>query len=234
MKNKTLMATAFAGLLALFGGSSSAAVVTISGTNFDLQYDTVNLGLFGAPSFSADGLNVLFTPINFKASSIGTQGTVQVDSTVIFDLIPKNGTQLVGLDLRELGDYKLVDRGSQSTPTVSVSGQLYLNNLSNFQLYNVVNFNSTQPLTTTCSTPSCATTSWDVQSTVSADQDWGSVAIRVILENILVAESFELGDSAFIQKKIVLTPAIVPVPTSILLFGSGLMGMIGLRRKNKA
>jgi hypothetical protein len=68
--------------------------------------------------------------------------------------------------------------------------------------------------------------------------------VGLTLQNTLTAVSSAEGEFAWIQKKAVgseiivstseFPPAIVPIPAAAWLFGSGLLGLIGIARRKKA
>ena len=72
---------------------------------------------------------------------------------------------------------------------------------------------------------------WDIGGMI--DMSWGmDSAVRVTIQNNLTAETLANQEIAFIQKKFsVTTIPEVPVPAAIWLFGSGLLGLIGIARR---
>ncbi len=117
---------------------AAAAMITVSGTLFDVRYDDaqldpLNIGqysLFGAPTIS--GSNIIFQPNNmFAQSTPGSQTTPDAHKTFTFnmDIVPKAGSQLQvsALSLAELGDFTLTGAGSN----VHVGGQLIAYDLAN-------------------------------------------------------------------------------------------------------
>ena len=84
-----------------------------------------------------------------------------------------------------------------------------------------------------------ALTEWSAIAAVdlTAIAGWGSdTSVVVQVQNNLRAVTTELGDSATIQKKaqfigLSVQPSEVPVPGAAWLFGSALVGLIGLHRK---
>jgi hypothetical protein len=62
----------------------------------------------------------------------------------------------------------------------------------------------------------------------------------VTIENVLTATSITQAESAFIEKKfaggsvgLVVNPTAIPVPAAIWLFGSGLLGLVGIARRKR-
>ncbi|CAD6877683.1 hypothetical protein [Methylomonas albis] len=246
MKIKTLLLAA-AGVISMLSGNASAALISLDGDGFTAIYDDTALGLFGTPTLSGDGKSVLFSPLNFKAQSTGNVGTVFANSNVQFDIKTDSGLSLSGVNLVENGDYRLINRSGSVglAPAVDASGQLRLTNLWNGIDYIASGF-SAGLLTNTCSTSSnCPLSVWSASATLSTPTVWGNADVRVRIQNDLTAESFIAGDSALIEKKqstqsLVFTPFIeggttaVPVPGAAWLFGSALVGLMGLRRKVSA
>lgn len=242
MKIKPLF-LAIAGVISILSGNASAALITLDGNGFTAIYDNAQVGLFGAPTLSGDGNSVLFSPLNFKAESTGAQGTIFSNSNVQFDIRPDANSSLLGVNLVENGDYRLINRNNSVIfgPSVSATGQLRITNLWNGVDVVTTNF-SAGALSATCTTSNdCDLTSWSAAANLTAPVSWGNADIRVRIQNDLTAESFLVGDSAMIEKKqstqsVVLTPfmSAVPVPGTVWLFGSALAGVIGLRRKQQS
>ncbi len=234
-------------------GPAQAAIVTLSGTGFDVQYDDTLLGLFGTPTLSGNGQTIIFTPTQFSAFSLGAQGTVFKNDTVVFDLIPRGGNRVAQVTVLEAGDYKIVDRNATGIdPTVDVSGEIRLTNLFDGVSFAQSTLIKNAPLNVVCPNSSCAPTPWTAAATVFAPVSWsdgtspssptiGAPTVRFLLEDLLTAESFVIGDSAFIQKKqasstISINVDIdnidpVPVPPALPLLGTALVAMLGLRRR---
>jgi hypothetical protein len=236
-------ALAFAGVISLLSGNASAALVTLNGNGFTAVYDSALTGLFGTPTLSGDGKTILFSPLNFVASSTG-QGTVFTTSNVQFDITPAANFSMNGVSLVENGDYRLVDRAGNGplAPSVDASGELRLTNLWNGVDVVTTNF-SAGALTNVCATSAgCGFSPWSASAFLNTPSDWADAGVRVRIQNYLTAEAFYAGDFATIEKKqasasLEITPfttAVVPVPGAVWLFGSALAGFIGLRRKVSA
>jgi hypothetical protein len=93
-----------------------ADVVTLSGHQFDLRYDTAEVGLFGTPTLV--GNTILFTPSAFSAQSLNGAGTFNVSSSLAIELVAHSGFRFGSLGIGEAGDYRLSGAGS----SVGVSG----------------------------------------------------------------------------------------------------------------
>ncbi len=77
---------------------------------------------------------------------------------------------------------------------------------------------------------------WQLSGSITPAADWTDVAsdMTLTIQNTLQAFSSAVGDQAFIEKKLVLTVGVVPLPASVWLFASGL-GLLGwLRRKGNS
>ena len=232
--HKILAKAAVLVVLSTFSFVTQAALITVNGTNVSFTYDDAFLGLFGAPSVFGD--SIFFTPTNFDAVSDNQDGLVTVNSTVNVDVTIFNPDAFVfdGFMLVERGDYSLV--GSNSS--VDVGGQLRARDWTidpNTEVNDSIV--ETAPLTNNDG----EFHNWEAGATVAiGGAEWQDVTtIRVTIENVLRATSLTQGESAFIEKKfaggsvgLVVNP--VPVPPAVWLFGSGLIGLVGIARRKKA
>ena len=215
-----------------------AALVTLTGTHFDLTYDTTQLGLFGAPTLAGD--SIFFTFSGFVAESLNGAGVVTQNSTIAgLVLQARNGFQFGAFNLAEFGDYKLAGSGS----SVHIGGQLRA-----FNLASAINTQTTRALALSGSTPlnlnDGALHDWlgtaridSSTAPVGVPPDFGP-ATNVILsrpervgmsiENQLTAytDADAAGfRQAFIEKKfagVQMTVSAVPLPPSATLLGAGL------------
>jgi hypothetical protein len=231
-------------LACVLTSAAHAELVTLSGTDFDLTYDTTKLGLFGAPSLA--GNSIFFTFSGFAAESLNGQGAVTRNSTISgLVLTARNGFQFGELVLVEQGDYKLSGPGSQ----VDVQGRLRA-------------FDMAAPLTT----QTVAALGLEAGSTLDiADgllHEWAAAAridhstpvqsvpsvfgvatnvmqarpqaLGVSIENQLTAYTGGLSpglQQAFIEKKfagVQMLVAPVPLPSTAALAGVGLLAGLGL------
>lgn len=113
---------ALLGLLGIAGVShpAAAAIVNLSGTSFDVEYDNSQsaLQLFGNPALTGD--NILFSGNNFFAQSANGQGLVTNGGSFTLYLLPHANMSVTGLSVFAFGDYRL--QGASSY--VQVSGSL--------------------------------------------------------------------------------------------------------------
>ena len=226
-----------------------AALVTVTGTHFDLTYDDTKLGLFGAPTLVGDSL--FFTFSGFAASSLDGAGTAVTNSTVSgLVLTAKDGYQFGALSLAEFGDYILTGSGS----VVQVQGQLRA-----FNVANSIFTQTTSALQVSGATPLTLADGQSHDWVAGATIDAGTApvptpfgpstnvilsqpgAMGVTIENILTAYTDAQGSgprTAFVEKKFAgvqldvkpLTP--VPLPAAAWLLAIGLVsGAAGLRRR---
>ncbi|NOQ88375.1 MAG: hypothetical protein GQ550_05570 [Gammaproteobacteria bacterium] len=217
---------------------SMAAIVQISGNTVDFVYDTDLIdSLFGTLSVSGD--SIFATPIDFKASS--TNG-VGVNTGTAIDLINaigtiqvvvKDGYSFTGISVGEGGKYNITGGGS-----VSVDASLRLFDWD----YPAPVFGTEEKVVLTSTTIFTTNDGNDHQWTASGGFDmttplWDGVThVGLTLDNTLRAISGS-GDSAFIDKSAVgavgftIETAVIPVPAAIWLFGSGLLGLMGVARK---
>lgn len=243
MKGKCKLArvTVLSVLMALIATATQATLVTIStNPNWDLTYDDAALGLYGTPIVSAANNNIIFLP-TIDATSTGTQGTVLTSADVSFTLDRKNTTVFDQISLFERGKYQLVGNSS----SVNHAGSLQVtNNPDDFValsfdqiLVNGTLLNNDGQLHI-----------WTANASALLGPGQGFFLpvtnITVEVQNNLSATSTVAGELAFIEKDLLagiiqLTvgppppPPPIPVPPAIWLFGSGLVGLIGMARRRR-
>jgi PEP-CTERM motif len=209
----------------------NGATILLSGTNFDVRYDSSALGNYGTPTIS--GNVVFFTPTTFKTESLNGNGFSTVSGTVNFQIIPKSNFEVASLTLLERGDYVL--RGADSF--VGVSGQTRAFGLLNPMM----------------ETSASITSASNLAIATGSQQNWiGSSSLNLAnlnltpnqivnytVENLLEAytENSASGPRrAFIEKKFsafsvnVVSP--VPEPSAVLLMLCSL-GVVGFMARTK-
>lgn len=212
--------------------------VALEGSTVCFVYDPAGIDpLFGSLQVSGDNIFVL--PTNFKAESVDGAGTSIVSGTGSIQIIAKDGYVLDGVNVGERGDYKLNGAGSstdvdawlrifdwfdptpifgtEETTNLSINGPLNIID-NNFHDWSADGgFDLTTAL-------------WD-----------GRDHVGLTLQNTLTATSgINNGDLAYIQKKAIgseITVSIdtspIPVPAAVWLFGSGILGLVGIARRKK-
>jgi hypothetical protein len=204
--------------------AASAATVVEPGKTVNFVYDDSALGLFGTPHARANSNELIFDQTSFFAKSLNSEGAALTNSTILISVVALNSaTRIGGISLSEVGDYV---RDGQTTE-VSAEGGLLATNLENgmppYDFEPIVPMTAPKP-TMWKAGASIDTSGWDVSS------------LEITVENLLRAKSLHLGDTAFIEKKLVsLTVSTVPIPGAALLFGPGLMAAFApaLRRRKK-
>jgi len=220
--------TALVASALLMSTASNAATVTTCGTDLCFEYD--NATLFGTGNVV--GNNIFFLPTNFRAESNNTDGLVEVDATLNITatlLDPNSGFVMDMFNLVEKGDYEMFGGGTSTS--VTAGGSFSVTSLTTSGLNEFNTFNATGLDTIG------AVTAWDASSSIdlSSIDGWGSdTSVIIQLQNDLSATSNLQGEGAFIQKKygdigVIVNP--VPVPAAVWLFGSGLIGLIGMARR---
>lgn len=211
--------------LIVASSTASAALITQYGDNVSYTYDDSTA--YGTGSVIDD--TIFFTPLAFSAESLNGLGDDFNSANLNIDVsATTSGYSMSSFTLYEDGDY-ILDGGGAS---VNANG-----------------FFRATSLTTSCGLPPCqdevlfnagtfADTGgnnalWDMGG--SLDLSWGSdTSVRLTIQNNLTAETLESGELAFIQKKFSVTIPQVPVPAAVWLFGSGIIGLVGLARRKKA
>ena len=239
---KRTLSTVMWGMLGLAAAQAQASICSSyagageswkEGATVCFVYDPNDIdSLYGTPSVSGD--TIFVTPTDFKAEALDDSGTAITSGTGTVQIIAKPGYVLDAINFRELGDYKMVSStgstsvdvdpwlrvfdwtdplfGQEETMTVPVTGDLTIAD-GNFHDWSAAgSFDLT-------------TAAWD-----------GKDHVGLTLQNTLTAISTVVGESAFIQKKAIgagieVTTSPVPVPAAVWLFGSGLLGLVGVARR---
>lgn len=230
-----------------------AALVTLTGTNFDVQFEDTqaSLGLFGTPSLVSG--NILFSANNFFAQSANGQGSVSNGGVLTLYLVPHQNMRVTGLSLFAFGDYRL--QGANSY--VQVSGTLAADDDNSADPLRSVSraINVTSPATVAGQIHSPLNnqnTNWQAYSGIyGGSNPWLSTTARVAVTiSSTLAAYTDAGDPdpsfAFIQEKLFVQqpavslnvssdPMVVPLPAALplLLGGGALFGAMMRRRRNK-
>lgn len=208
-------------VLAAASLTANAEMVTLEGKDFNFIYD--NSTLFGEATVT--GNSFYFLPTGFKAAALN--GDTQLTSEVLsVQIVAKAGSsaQVKTIKLTEKGDYVLANNGS-----VRANARLEI-------------FSTTQQLSSDVVSANTGLLSGDTglgnvewNLNLNHNLSWGADSgVRFTLENDLLAQALNQGDYAMIAKKsaqFVVTVNEVPVPAAAWLFGSALVGLVGLKRK---
>lgn len=206
------------------------------------------MGLFGQLQYSGD--TIFVTPTDFRAGSSdgvnlenrdgdgNTSGTIDIASeTGTMQIIAKDGYVLNTINIGETGDYKMSTGGTSvgvnaysrvfdwfdAVPVFGTEQEMFLSSTSDFTQQGTAD-----PVLWNASGSFDLTTAmWD-----------GRDHIGLTLQNTLTAESNATGEFAWIQKKavgseIIVSTSPIPVPAALWLFGSGLLGLVGIARRKK-
>jgi hypothetical protein len=217
-----------------------AGEVGLEGTTVCFVYDPNDVDpLYGSLTVSGD--NIFVTPTAFKAESNDGAGTVQVSGTGTIQVIAKPGFVLDGINVGEVGDYRMLQAAGGST-SVDVDGWLRV-----FDWFDPTPIFGTEEFTNLAITGNLTIADGN-------NHNWGGAGgfdlstplwdsrdhVGLTLQNTLTAFSSVYGDQARIQKKAVgseitvsISTSVVPIPAAAWLFTSGLLGLIGIARRKK-
>ncbi len=243
------------GLLAMLAGSGpvSAALITLAGGNFDVEYEQTqtSLALFGTPSLV--GGNILFSGNNFLAQSANGQGACSTAGSVTLYLVPHQDVQVSGLSLFAFGDYRLQGAGSY----VQVGGSLAADDNTSIDPLRAASqsLNVTSPATQggqITSPLNNQNTNWQAYAGLQGNSNpWllTSSRVAITISSMLTASTSSSDPNpnfAFIQEKLFVQqpvvsitvssdPMVVPIPPALLLLlgGGSLLGAVALRRSGR-
>ena len=234
-------------LCGLLSAQASAAMVTLYGTDVSFTFDDMALGLYGGPTSGVPyggsapivvGNSLIFQPTDFKAESLngnGGAGAVTANQTLIIDVAATTpGFDITSVIMAEDGDYRQdgIDASVTASMRLGVTSTTTPCGLfacKDATITNVGGFGDT----------GVNTVGWSGSATVDlADTaGWGSdSAVQVSFQNNLSATTLSNGETASIQKKlggVGLYVNQVPVPAAVWLFGSGLIGLVGVARRKR-
>jgi len=222
---------AVAGVLSLGMVTANAAIVTINGDDVSFTYD--NATLYGTANVI--GNTIFFFPTAFRAES--TNGSPSIDSISETLSIEVNaiteGFSLSTLMISEDGDYRVDGAGSSVTANGLFRATSLTTLCSGFSPCQDEAFLNAGALlqTGTSNDP------WSMGGTINMNNTpgWGSdTSLNLTIENNLSATTLASGEIAWIEKKFSVTIPGVPVPAAVWLFGSGLLGLVGIARRKAA
>jgi hypothetical protein len=231
--------------------TASAALVTLTGTNFDVQFDNtqLSLGVFGTPSLTSG--NIVFSGNNFFAQSTNGQGTTTNGADFVLFLVPHQNTQVTGLSLFAFGDYRL--QGDNSY--VKVSGSLAADDAGSSDparsTIRALNVTSPSTVNGEIQTPqNNQNSNWQAYAGVmSGSSPWLETtgSVRITISSLLTAYTDPNDPNpspgfAFIQEKlfvqqpaVTLTvssdPMVVPLPATLPLLAGGISTLCWFGRR---
>ncbi len=223
MKSSALLASTALALAAL-SAPASAALVTVCGPTICYEYDDAQpgIGKFGSPNLIGDAMQ--FLPVDFRAESANGAGFNVDSATFLFNRVYSlSGADIVSVMVSESGDYRIINGGF-------VDVDLFLQAASNVNAFDfTVDLNNFA-----ASGPSGGAQLWSLGASVSPAAVFTSLAndMAVTVQNTLTAFTGNTGELAWIQKKLILEVAVVPVPAAVWLFGSGL-ALLGFARRRQ-
>ncbi len=226
--------------LLLFATAANALDVEVYGENVKFTYDPETL--YGVGTVFVTGNTIFFTPNTFKAESLDGAGIVTATASldIRIEVLEPLDWAMSAFHLIEEGDYKInkiIGGGASASAVGTLTVDSQTSAFSTFNDFDA----GTLPATEGALAPWSAGTSIFLADTPDWDQD---TDVIMTLDNTLSAYSEVSGEVAFIEKKFqgtaigitaALAPAVIPVPATVWLFGSALMGFVVVaRRKRKA
>jgi hypothetical protein len=226
----------------LLGGTglahpARADTITLYGTDFNVVYDSTQLGLFGTPELIGDYL--VFTPNAFMAQSLNGAGTITTTSIAQdIQLVAHPGYQFGSLSVEAVGDYLMQGPGT----SVGVSGNFTAQDASQPSNSTTAALVVSSPLNVANGIVQNWSGSAAINDTPPGTNAWIPQAgtIDVSLSNWLTATTTAGNNNsqAFIQEKfssveLVIDPeqTPVPLPASLWLGISGLAGLACFARR---
>ncbi len=217
-----------------------------------ISFDDAANELFGEATVLSSGntTTITFFPADFVAQSTNGAGVESIFDILNFTIGAKDGYAITNLSLSETGDYELSsDFGaSGDAPQVNTRGLWAVTSNTMIDTAGVgdlpagFNFRSEALFSTGTLTGDTGGSgaNWNIDANVDLDSlaGWGmDTSVTATLENHISAWSFDNGELANIAKKSisisVTTVSAVPVPASVWLFGSGLMGLVTIARRKQ-
>ena len=220
---------------ALFDCASQPGYCIGAGDTVIFKYvgTSSTMGLFGTIEVVGD--SIVATPTNFRAESLNGAGSVSVNDNGAIQVIAKSGYQIDGVNILERGDYLMSGAGT----SVDVAGWVDVwdwNNLWGPSVQQTLAISGDLTINDGAIHTWTGATSFDLTGT-----NWDGINyIGLQLQNNLLASTAAFGETAWIEKKLVgggidlsVITTVVPVPAAVWLFGSGLIGLIGVARRKR-
>ncbi len=241
-KVRESLATALMLPMAIIGSNLQAATVHLAGQTVDFYYDDIQPGLayFGAPQLSASGNELIIAsqPTGMYAQSVDGVGdhtgsfTDAISMSFTIRAVARSAdASFASIDYLQSGVYSMSSSDPGNT-FVAVGSILSVVNTTDIANEYPTEIRSYSDLTIADGNLH----SWRASGTtdLSGANFSGVGDIMVSLVANLTAGSAGVGDSAFIEISgygggiVIGLNSVVPVPAALWLFGSGLLGMVGV------
>lgn len=229
MKKLSFVGSAFALTLLTSTIANSAIVLIDAGDTVDFYYDDTDPGTLAYGALQVSGDTIFATPTTFEASALNGEGTNIFTNTGSVIVVAHEGYRFSGVSIQEGGTYNTTGNGS-----VDVVSSVKVVD-TDFFLRNATNFLDISDLSVT------GANTWSGEGGhYLGTSMWDSTtSIEVILTNWLYATSPDGDSTALINKTLagssigMSISTVVPIPAAVWLFGSGLIGLIGVARRKK-
>ena len=216
--------------LSLVANAAQSAIIHLEGDTVDFYYDDAQPGMAAYGDLTVVGDSIFATPTGFLAEASGINGTDTYSSLGTITVVLKSGYTFDYVAVAQQGDYQVVGAGA----AVSVVSDLTVedsNNASTSEtsMMTVSGLGLNDGLLHEWSSSGAfdlSTATWD-----------GVLSIDLSLDSLLAASTTTSAEYALIQNKltggglITIETVVVPVPTSFVLFISGLLGLLGVSRR---
>ncbi len=216
--------------------AAQAAIVQLEGATVDFSYDDTqpDMAVFG--DFTVVGDSIFASPADFIAESIGG-GSHNFSATATITVVAKSGYQFKTVASEQRGDYKVTGAGSTTV----------VNNLTIVDSNNALLDETTTLANSGLGINDGLLHEWSSIGQLDlSTAPWDSVtSINLIISSELTASTVTaLGNHAFIQNKhvaggllsgsaTIIETVVVPVPASIWLLLSGLLGLSGIAGRKR-